>query len=130
MQMAKALHQMTLDGGSWLLIPCEDPLTKPTFAASERELERIYAFRRSEKELKSEKRPDKDGNEEDREPYPPLSRAQKRRLVAEKRKSAEEEKKRKAEEGKKRTVVGSTLAPKQEVGERRGNLHEMPITAS
>jgi len=48
-QLAKAVHQAAMDGGSWvtgaLLLPTEDPLTPPRFAGTASELAGVASYR-------------------------------------------------------------------------------------
>jgi len=56
-QALKALHQVALDGGAWetalLLLPDDDPLSKPAFGGEERELEAAYTYKKSLQELRA-----------------------------------------------------------------------------
>ena len=55
-QLLRALHQVSLDGGGWqtamLLLPKADPLQKEAFGATERELEAIVAYQEAMKRIK------------------------------------------------------------------------------
>ena len=55
-QLLRAPHQVSLDGGGWqtamLLLPKADPLQKETFGATERELEAIVAYQEAMKRIK------------------------------------------------------------------------------
>ena len=54
-QLLKALHQVSLDGGTWgdasLLLPVADPIRKRDFGASEAEIEVIAGYRRARQDL-------------------------------------------------------------------------------
>ena len=56
-QIAKALHQVALDKGSWenatLLVPLEEAGERSLFGGDERELRGIYKYKKSLRELKS-----------------------------------------------------------------------------
>ena len=58
-QLMKAVRQVAMDKGEWdtaqLLLPDENPLSRQEWAASEKELEEIYGYRKAVRELRSAK---------------------------------------------------------------------------
>ena len=56
-QLRKALHQVALDHGDWTiaskLLPTKDPLDRPAFGGTEKELQAIHAYQKSIRELKT-----------------------------------------------------------------------------
>ena len=55
-QMLRAVHQCSIDNGSWdtasLLIPRKDPISRLEFGGTHRELETIFSYQKALKELK------------------------------------------------------------------------------
>ncbi len=68
-QLLKAMHQMALDNGGWnvasLLLPGEDPCSRPGFAASEGEIERIVQYQESIRKLQAQSKRGGDGDTND-----------------------------------------------------------------
>jgi len=66
-QLAKAIHQMAIDKGSWenavYLIPLEEPGERSRFGGDERELKSIYKYKRSMRELRLGGKKDEKGGD-------------------------------------------------------------------
>lgn len=70
-QLLKAVHQVSLDNGSWmdasLLLPVPDPIFKVEFGAEEEELEGIAAHREALAKLKKARAAVSGGGGKDKE---------------------------------------------------------------
>ncbi len=55
--LLQSLHQTGIDNGDWttsaLLVPCEGPLNKPVFAASEYDLSDLFSYKKAVRELRT-----------------------------------------------------------------------------
>ena len=105
-QLAKALHQVAIDGGSWesasLMLPLPDALQEPSFGGSERELAAVHSYRKAMKDLRSKHAKlegDEDTEDDEGTTGPAASKGAKKKAALAKKKAAEEAKKSAAAAG-------------------------------
>ena len=114
-QLAKALHQVAIDGGSWesasLMLPLPDAFQEPSFGGSERELAAVHSYRKAMKDLRSKHarlEGSDDTEDEETTTGPAASKAAKKKAALAKKKAAEEAKKAAATAGSGGAAGGKT----------------------